>query len=384
MEVLFEISDAVSTTFNLDELYRVIHHSLGKILNVDNFYIAIHNPEKDSIVFPYWVDEKDEPQDEIFNFSKTASLTGNVISANTPLIFYENDILDLAKKKNQRLIGTPAKIWLGAPMTIKNRVTGALAIQSYKSSDLYQKSDLHILKLVAQHIALAVERKQSDQELQKQREILENILEASPVGIALVENRIFTWVNNEMVKLFGYDTKTDFEGKSAQLIYSSLEEFDSAGERIYSRLNQDNRVEIEIALMRKDRTIFPAQLKLSSADPSDPMAWAIATITDISEQKNAEIERVKREKLQGVLEMAGAVCHELNQPLQAILGYSELILMDQDKNSSLYNDIDAIRTQVTRIGNITRRLSGISKYKTVDYPGNKKIVDIWESSKDFD
>jgi signal transduction histidine kinase len=38
-----------------------------------------------------------------------------------------------------------------------------------------------------------------------------------------------------------------------------------------------------------------------------------------------------REKLQAVLELAGAVCHELNQPIQAILGHSELLLMDLPK-----------------------------------------------------
>ncbi|MFH1152458.1 MAG: PAS domain S-box protein [Pseudomonadota bacterium] len=384
MEVLFEITDAVTSTLNLDELYRVIHSSLGKILNVDNFYIAIHNPEKDSIVFPYWVDEKDAPLAEIFNFSKTASLTGNVISAKKPLIFYEKDILELAKLKNQKAIGTPAKVWLGAPLTIRNRVTGALAIQSYRSKSMYRESDLDILKLVAQHIAIAIERKHSDQELQEQREILEKILETSPVGISLVENRVFKWVNSEMVRLFGYHGKEDFKDKSVKMIYASEADYQVAGEKIYSRLSTDSRVEFDLTLVRRDNTTFPAQIKLNSADPSSPMAWTIATIADISERLTAEEEINKREKLQGVLEMAGAVCHELNQPLQAILGYSELILMDQYKDTPLYNDLDAIRTQISRIGTITRRLSGITKYKTVDYPGNKKIVDIWGSSKDYE
>ena len=48
LEVLFEISEAVTHTLNLDELYRVIHIALGKILNADNFYIALHHEEKDS------------------------------------------------------------------------------------------------------------------------------------------------------------------------------------------------------------------------------------------------------------------------------------------------------------------------------------------------
>jgi signal transduction histidine kinase len=37
-------------------------------------------------------------------------------------------------------------------------------------------------------------------------------------------------------------------------------------------------------------------------------------------------EMREREKFQGVLEMAGAVCHELNQPLQSVYGYSEFFV----------------------------------------------------------
>ena len=88
LEVLFEISEAVTFTRNLDELYRVIHQSLGKILNVDNFYIALYHEERDSITFPYHVDEKDDDPEEIFDFSKTTSLTGQVIKTREPLIFF--------------------------------------------------------------------------------------------------------------------------------------------------------------------------------------------------------------------------------------------------------------------------------------------------------
>ncbi len=381
MEVLFEISDAVNRTFDLDELYRMIHTSLGKILNVDNFYIAVLNHEMDSISFPYWVDERDDPLVELKNFSKTASLTGKVIQARRPLFLNREDILEHARLKSQKIIGTPSQVWMGAPLISRGTVIGAVAVQSYRSKDIYRESDLDILNLVAQHIALVIERKQSDSEIQRQRQILEKILEVSPVGIALVENRVFKWVNMEMVRLFGYEDKSDFVEKSARMIYRNEEDYHNAGERIYSSLVLDKRADFDITMVRKDGSLFPAQLKLSSADPTNPMAWTIATITDISARKNAEEERTRREKLQGVLEMAGAVCHELNQPLQAILGYSELIMQELSKDSEIHRDLKAIRGQITRLGTITKRLSGITKYKTVDYPGNKKIVDIWGSSR---
>ena len=43
--------------------------------------------------------------------------------------------------------------------------------------------------------------------------------------------------------------------------------------------------------------------------------WLIESLSDISEFKRAETERLEKEKLQALVETAGAVCHEMNQPL---------------------------------------------------------------------
>jgi DNA-binding response OmpR family regulator len=47
----------------------------------------------------------------------------------------------------------------------------------------------------------------------------------------------------------------------------------------------------------------------------------------------------EKEKFQGVLEMAGAVCHEINQPLMVISGYSEILLMDVPCDHPRYDAI---------------------------------------------
>ncbi|MCD4720979.1 MAG: GAF domain-containing protein, partial [Desulfobacula sp.] len=195
IEVLFKISEAVNNTRDLDELYQVIHTSLDEILNVDNFYIALHHKERDSITFPYHVAEIDDNPDEILNFSETASLTGEVIKARKPLILFRQDIIRLTHQLKKKEIGTIPKIWLGAPLIIKDCVKGAIVIQSYESATAYEKKDLDLLNSISQHIALAIERKESDKKLTEQRKTFEKILESSPVGIALGQNRIFKWVN---------------------------------------------------------------------------------------------------------------------------------------------------------------------------------------------
>ncbi|MCP3943725.1 MAG: GAF domain-containing protein [Desulfobacteraceae bacterium] len=378
LEVLFEISEAVTHTRNLDELYKVIHFSLGKILNVDNLYIALHHEEKDSITFPYHVDEKDKVPDEIFNFSQTASLTGKVIQSKEPLIFLEQDIIEFARKQNQETIGTVSKIWLGAPLKIKNRVIGVIAIQSFSSPAAYQLRDLDLLNTVSQHIALAIERKESEKQLLTQQQVLETILESSPVGICLLENRVFKWVNAEMVKMFGYDSKEAFTGQDAHMIYASKAAYQKAGAIIHKALTLGGKADFDFEFKRKNGSMFNAHIILTGSSPANSLESTIATIADISLREMAQQEKLKKEKLQGVLEMAGAICHEINQPLQAIIGYAALF---DSPDTITVKELERIKYQATRIGDITKRLSKITRYKTIPYPGDTKIVDIWGSSK---
>lgn len=377
LEVLFEISEAVTHTLNLDELYKVIHRSLGKIFNVDNFYIALHHEEKDSITFPYHVDENDENPSEIFNFSKTASLTGKVIQSQKPLIFFEEDIIGFARQQNQDVIGTISKIWLGAPLIIKNRVIGVIAIQNFHSATAHGPRDLDLLNTISQHIGLAIERKESEKKFLTRQQLLETIIESSSVGICLLENRLFKWVNTEMVRLFGYDSKAAFTGQNIRMIYASKQAYKDADAIVQKNLNLDAKTDADLELKRRDGSLFKAHMILTSFDRENLLKSTIATFTDISLRDVTQQEKREKEKLQGVLEMARAIGHEINQPLQAIIGYTDLF---DPPGAITAKELEQLKFQAARIGDITKRLSKITRYKTITHPGNTKIVDIWESS----
>jgi sigma-B regulation protein RsbU (phosphoserine phosphatase) len=89
----------------------------------------------------------------------------------------------------------------------------------------------------------------------------------------------------------------------------------------------------------------------------------------------------EREKLQGVLEMAGAVCHEINQPLQVVSGCSEMLLMEVAENDPNYATFKNIKANVDRIAELTHKIMRISKYEVRNYMGGKsKIIDIDKST----
>jgi len=88
---------------------------------------------------------------------------------------------------------------------------------------------------------------------------------------------------------------------------------------------------------------------------------------------------LEKEKLQVIFEMTGAICHELSQPMQAISGNSELMLMNIREDNSFYRYVKTIKDQVDRMGNITRKLKRMTRYKTKDYIKGK-IIDIDRAS----
>jgi len=98
----------------------------------------------------------------------------------------------------------------------------------------------------------------------------------------------------------------------------------------------------------------------------------IALTRDITARKRAEKEKLQREKLQGVLETAGAACHELNQPLQAIFYLLDEI---EEENSGSQAAVN-IRKQCQRMREITRKMEGLTTYETTDYIQGAKIIDI--------
>jgi phosphoserine phosphatase RsbU/P len=94
-----------------------------------------------------------------------------------------------------------------------------------------------------------------------------------------------------------------------------------------------------------------------------------------------QAEVAAHQKLQGVIELAGAICHELNQPLYVVSGYSEMLLEDLDENDPHAETIRTIKTAVDKIGDLTRKIMHITQYRTKDYLGGRHtIIDIKESS----
>ncbi len=223
------------------------------------------------------------------------------------------------------------------------------------------------------------ERMKIDAALQESNQTLETILSSSPIGIAMIQNEAVRWANSGMKQIFQYDDDDPLTDIQLPTLFVSTSEYKRIQELKREMLAKNLPVETDAHCCRRDGSSFPGHLKISNIDQDSDVDRLIITLSDESWRKMAEAEKLMKEKLEVSLELAGAICHEMNQPLQYLSSAVELRLMSEatDKGS---NTFEKIKSQVDRLGDITRKLQNITQYKTQDYVEGNKILDLDGSS----
>lgn len=221
------------------------------------------------------------------------------------------------------------------------------------------------------------DRKEAEKLRLKEKETLSTILESTPLGIVLIDtDGRCLYVNPYFSKITGYsldDVPTKDEW--FKLAYPDENDRQTAFNAWHSDSRQSN-----FGKSREFKiTCKNGQIKYIEFRSTFLKDLKISVLTDVTARKESEEMIREKDRLQGVLELSGAVCHEMNQPLMSIQGYFDLILMDIAMDDPIYPKIEKIKFQIDRLSNITKKLMEISRYETKEYL-KEKIVDLGKAS----
>lgn len=207
--------------------------------------------------------------------------------------------------------------------------------------------------------------------LRKSEARLRNVFEASPLGIGLFKNRVMQWQNNALARMSGYSLD-EFQGKNTRSLYANDAEFERVGKAINTLGGKNRTVEIETRLVRRDGMVFDCHIRYALMDTESEDGLVLAMAEDITERKKAEKEKREIEaqlnqaqKMETVGVLAGGVAHDFNNILTTIIGNADLALMDLDKNSSFYDNVDEIRKAGHRGAGLTRQLLAFSRKELI-------------------
>jgi PAS domain S-box-containing protein len=236
-----------------------------------------------------------------------------------------------------------------------------------------------------QHAAEVARQKSTEEKLRSYLELMDTVINAMPIPVYFKDEKgVYQGCNKVFAKQILGLTRDRIIGRRAQDMPEQIPADLAAGyqrEELKS-IEKDGFHTFEAEVRQADGRRRDFLFCLAPlTDPQGEFSGSITVLADLTEKNRAARERMQKEKLQGVLETTGAVCHELNQPLQSLSGYTE-IMIAKSKQPELQELFEKITIQIERMRDITDKLQGVTRYEATGYAGNTRIIDIHKASQD--
>ena len=200
--------------------------------------------------------------------------------------------------------------------------------------DLEQRIEERTAELMKanEHLVQEIEERQrTENELQRIKEYLENVIDNSvdAIGIADQHGRFILW-NRRAAEIYGYHFH-ELAGKTAFDLYADPIELD----RMLNKLRQDGVVrEYEIAMKKKDGSIVPMDISISLLkDEQGATIGSVCVARDLSERKKDELELKRaRDELSRYSRDLERQVRERSRAINSILSYTPAVVYLKDKS----------------------------------------------------
>ena len=144
------------------------------------------------------------------------------------------------------------------------------------------------------------EHKHAEDELQKRETTIQTVFDVTPVGICIMENRVYKYANRYWCEHFGY-SEEDLIGRTTEFLYESHEEYECVGKELYKNLLKKGIAFSRTRLKQSHGEFRDVNLIAKPLNPYDLEAGAVVVVHDITERKRAEERLRESEKKYRIL-----------------------------------------------------------------------------------
>jgi GAF domain-containing protein/HAMP domain-containing protein len=148
-----ELSNTIGNETDPASLYPVIHNQIKNLLGEVDFYIALYDKASNHIQIPYLYEGSEALEIEPFPLGE--GLTSIVVRTKKPLMLVEKTE-ERAAAMGAKIVGEPAKSWLGIPLIVAGEVIGVISVQDVDHEHRFNNDDLVLLTTLSSSIASSI------------------------------------------------------------------------------------------------------------------------------------------------------------------------------------------------------------------------------------
>ena len=254
---------------------------------------------------------------------------------------------------------------------------GTIAASS-RAPDAFSEHDIETLAELSQVLAEGFQRMDDFQVLEQSERRYRTLVETPPdIGVMFLDlTGRYLYISPQIEQMTGYPPEAFYADREIARHIVHPDNF-AAGEQAFLQAAQGEIPPArEFRWQNQDGSYrWASETFLPIYDSRSEVEGVQIVVRDTTERKQAEETQRELERLRVLTEAAGGAAHEINQPLQGIVGLTEMLLLNMDTDDPRRPKLRNILEQAGRIHEILDNMQHIHRYTTKPYPGGAAIVD---------
>jgi two-component system NtrC family sensor kinase len=208
------------------------------------------------------------------------------------------------------------------------------------------------------------QQKQTNYALIASEEKIRSMFNGVNEGIVVMDAKGYiTEINQTMLKMNHCTSKDQLIGRHG-LEFIAPKDREEARAYLTQADHLNEVRNLELRCLRSDGTEYFSQISGAVLRGyAGEIQGIIILSVDITERKQMEQQLIMTDRMASVGELASGLAHEINNPLTGIVGFSELLLMNE-LEESIKEDIQTIHREALRAAEIVRNLLTFARQHT--------------------
>lgn len=208
-------------------------------------------------------------------------------------------------------------------------------------------------------------QKKAEDDLKKSEAFLEAIIDNIPATVFVKDTRTlrFVLMNKTGEELLGY-SRQEIRGKKVSDIFPEAEAalFTQGDKKVLEEKKMLDLPDVMLETQSNGGHILQTRIIPLLNDDGDP-EYIIGIALDITQQRKLEAQSRQAQKMEALGTLAGGIAHDFNNILAAILGHTEMSLINVQPNSKLSSRLNKVMQAGQRAKELVNQVLTFSRQK---------------------